>query len=81
MPPEAVSYLCKAIVLLFDEEKGVKNKDELIDWFNHCKIALLKNANELKEKLKTRIQKEQITEKQFNKLMKIYDKSRFETNY
>jgi len=70
----------KLIVLLFDEEKRVINKEELQAWFNIGK-TLFKNVNEFKEKLKTRIKEEQITEKQFKKIDVLYDKSKFETNY
>jgi len=54
----------KLIVLLFDEEKDVKNKDELPQWFSVCKNKLLRNVNELKERLKQRLKEEKITERQ-----------------
>ena len=58
----------KAILLLFDEEKEVKNKDELANWFFTCKSKLLKNINDFKEKLKKRLINEEITDKQIKKL-------------
>jgi len=54
----------KLIVLLFDEERDVKNKDDLYQWFLVCKNKLLRNVNELKERLKVRIYEEKITERQ-----------------
>jgi len=71
----------KLIVLLFDEERDVKNKDELPQWFSVCKNKLLRNVNELKERLKQRLKEEKITERQFKKIDPYYEKSKFETNY
>jgi outer membrane phospholipase A len=51
-PPDAISLCMKAIMMLFDEEKEVKNKDELSNWFFACKSKLLKNISSFKEKLK-----------------------------
>lgn len=58
----------KIIVLLFDEEKNVRNKDDMQNWFSVCKNSLLKNVNELKANLVNRIKEEKITEKQFRKM-------------
>jgi len=54
----------KLIVLMFDEEKDVKNKEDLAQWFQVCKNKLLRNVNDLKDKLKQRLKEEKITEKQ-----------------
>jgi len=67
-PPTNVSFCLKFIVLLFDEEKEVKNRDDMDEWFKVCKSKLLKNVNELKLKLETRIREEQITDKQYKKI-------------
>jgi len=58
----------KVIVLLFDEEKKVQNKDDPQQWFIVAKNNLLKNVNELKASLVKRIKEEQITERQFKKM-------------
>jgi len=63
-PPDNISYCMKIIVLLFDEEKEMKGKDELPLWFSVAKKKLLSNVNEFKERLKSRIQREDITKKQ-----------------
>jgi len=80
-PPETICYCLKIIVLLFEEESNVKNKESLKEWFNVFKSKLMTNINEFKEKLKIRIKDEQITERQFKKIETIYDPSKFETNY
>jgi len=67
-PPDAISLCMKAIMLLFDEEKEVKNKDELSNWFFACKSKLLKNISSFKEKLKERLINEDVNEKQIKKL-------------
>jgi len=54
----------KIIVLLFDEEKEMKGKDDYSLWFSVAKKKLLSNVNEFKERLKQRILKEDITKKQ-----------------
>jgi len=54
----------KLIVLLFDEERDVKVKEELPQWFNVCKNKLLKDVNGFKDKLKDRLNQERITERQ-----------------
>lgn len=56
------------IVLLFDEERDVKIKEELPQWFSVCKNKLLKNVNEFKERLKLRLEEEKITERQYKKI-------------
>jgi len=60
----------KLIVLLFDEEKEIKSKDkdDYQEWFKVAKNKLLKDVNGFKEKLKSRIREEKITQKQFNKI-------------
>jgi len=63
-PPEQISYCMKLIVLIFDEEKDVKNKEDLAQWFQVCKNKLLRNVNDLKDRLKQRLKEEKITEKQ-----------------
>jgi len=68
VPPENVSFCMKFIVLLFDEEKEVKNKDDLQEWFKVCKNKLLSKVNEFREKLKNRIKEEKVTEKQYKKI-------------
>jgi len=70
-PPESIAFLLKFFVLLYDEEKQVKNKESPEDWFGVAKTKLLKNVQELKETMKTRIIKEQITEKQYKKIENI----------
>lgn len=67
-PPESVSFIMKVIMILFDEEKEVKNKDDLSQWFFACRNKLLKNVNEFKERLKKRLISEEISEKQIKKL-------------
>lgn len=67
-PPESVSFLMKIIMLLFDEEKDVKNKEDLSNWFFGCRNKLLKNVTEFKERLKRRLINEEITEKQIKKI-------------
>jgi len=52
-----------------------------MDWFNIAKGKLLKNVNEFKEKLKKRIIKEEITERQWKKIESIYDSNKFESNF
>lgn len=68
----------KLIVLLFDEEKQVVNKDSMPEWFNVCKNKLLRNVNELRETLKTRLQLEKISERQFRKIEPQYEKWMFD---
>jgi len=51
-------------VLLFDEERDVKIKEELPQWFSVCKNKLLKDVNGLKERLRSRLTEEKITERQ-----------------
>ena len=63
-PPEQITYSMKLIVLMFDEEKDVKNKGDLAQWLKLCKNKLLRNVNDLKNKHKQRHQEEKITEKQ-----------------
>jgi len=58
----------KLIVLIFDEEKDVKNKEDLAQWFQVCKNKLLRNVNDLKDRLKQRLKEEKITEKQYKKI-------------
>lgn len=64
----------KLIVHLFDEEKEYKNfckdttKDDLTAWFLVCKSKLLRNVNELKDRLKLRLKEEKITERQYKKI-------------
>lgn len=63
-PPDPVSFCLKLIVLLFDEERDVKNKDELPQWFSVCKNKLLVDVNGLKKNLSNRLIEEKITERQ-----------------
>jgi hypothetical protein len=65
--------LLKVVVILFDKQKEVKKKDEDKEWFLVGKNQLMKNAAEFKETLKRRIKQEEITEKQFNNMMKEYN--------
>jgi hypothetical protein len=58
----------KVIIILFDEEKEVKNKEDLTQWFFACRNKLLKNITEFKERLKRRLINEEISEKQIKKL-------------
>lgn len=58
----------KLLVLLFDEEKQVVNKDSMHEWFTVCKSKLFRNVNELKENLKSRLLLEKISERQFRKI-------------
>jgi len=76
-----VSFCIKFIVLLFDEEKAVKNKDDLQEWFKIGKNVLFKNVNEFKDKLKQRIKEEAITKRQYDKIAKIYEVDKFETSF
>lgn len=80
-PPDQISYCLKLIVLLFDEERDVKIKEELPQWFSVCKNKLLKDVNGLKERLRSRLTEEKITERQYKKIEPFYDKSKFETNF
>jgi len=80
-PPDAVSLCMKIILLLFDEEKDIKNKDDLSSYFFACKSKLLKNVPEFKEKLKKRLVNEEISERQMKKIELFYDPQKFETNY
>mmetsp|Transcript_98271 Transcript_98271/g.211935 ORF Transcript_98271/g.211935 Transcript_98271/m.211935 type:complete len:110 (+) Transcript_98271:335-664(+) len=68
VPSEAVCYCMKIIVLLFDEEKNVRNKDDYQNWFMVCKNILLRNVNELRANLVNRIKEEKITDRQFKKM-------------
>lgn len=63
-PPDPISFCLKLIVLLFDEERDVKNKDELPQWFSVCKNKLLVDVGKFKDKLKMRLSEEKITERQ-----------------
>lgn len=65
--------MLKVVVILFDKQKEVKKKDEDKEWFLVGKNQLMKNAAEFKETLKRRIKQEEITEKQFNNMMKEYN--------
>jgi len=58
----------KIIMMLFDEEKEVKNKEENSNWFFAFKTKMLKNINEFKEKLKKRLVSEDISERQIKKI-------------
>lgn len=58
---------------MFDKQKEVKKKDEDKEWFLVGKNQLMKNAAEFKETLKRRIKQEEITEKQFNNMVKEYN--------
>jgi len=80
-PPEQISYCMKLIVLIFDEEKDVKNKEDLAQWFQVCKNKLLRNVNDLKDRLKQRLKEEKITEKQYKKIEPHYERNKFETNF
>jgi len=73
--------MMKFLVLLFDEEKGVKNKEEGEEWFKVGKNSLLKEVKQFKEELERRIVKEDISEKQYKKIINIYDKELFETDH
>lgn len=44
-----------------------------MEWFKVGKKLFFKSINETKDKLKTRIRKEQIDKKQYNKLIKNWD--------
>jgi len=68
VPTEAVCYCMKVMVLLFEEEKKVQNKEDHQQWFLVAKNNLLKNVNELKANLVRRIKEEQITDRQFKKM-------------
>lgn len=72
----------KLIVLLFDEEKNVQNKESMPEWFNVCKNKLLRNVNELKSLLKARLIEEKISERQFRKIEPHYEREKFDNkNY
>ena len=62
-PPEQISYCMKLIVLMIDEEKDFKNKEDIAQWLKVCKNKLLRNVNDLKDKIKQRHKEEKITEK------------------
>lgn len=68
-------------MLIFDEEKDVKNKEDLAQWFQVCKNKLLRNVNDLKDRLKQRLKEEKITEKQYKKIEPHYERNKFETNF
>jgi len=80
-PPESIAFLLKFFVLLYDEEKQVKNKENSEDWFAVAKTKLLKNVQDLKDSMKRRIIKEEITDKQYKKIENIYDPEKFDTPY
>lgn len=58
---------------MFDKQKEVKKKDEDKEWFLVGKNQLMKNSAEFKETLKRRIKQEEITEKQYNNMMKEFN--------
>lgn len=72
-PPADISYLLKVVGILFDKQKEVKKKDDDKEWFMVVKNQLMKNAAEFKETLKRRIKQEEITEKQYNNMMKEFN--------
>ena len=80
-PPEQILYSMKLIVLMFDEEKDVKNKGDLAQWLKLCKNKLLRNVNDLKNKHKQRHKEEKITEKQQKKIKPHFERSKFEINF
>jgi len=51
------------LVLLFDLEKDVKDKNDLMQWFTASK-KLMKDGKEFKNTLIRRVEKEEINEKQ-----------------
>jgi len=67
-PPDSICYCCKIIIILFDEEKEVKNKEDNANWFLVFKTKMIKNINEFKEKLKKRLVTEDISERQIKKI-------------
>ena len=67
-PPEQISYCMKLIELMFDEEKDDKNKEDIAQWLKVCKNKLLRNVNDLKDKLKQLHKEEKITENQQKKI-------------
>jgi len=58
----------KLIMMLFDKEKGVRDKSDLTEWFTLAKKELLSDIGGLIKMLVSRIKKEEITGKQFNKV-------------
>lgn len=68
-PPKAVGFVFKLIMMLFDKEKEVKgDKADLTEWFLGAKRVLLSDIGGLIKMLVSRIKKEEITGKQFNKV-------------
>jgi hypothetical protein len=67
-PPKAVGFVFKLIMMLFDKEKNVKDKNDLNEWFAVAKKELLSDIGGLIKMLVNRIKKEEITGKQFNKV-------------
>lgn len=67
-PPKAVGFVFKLIMMLFDKEKNVKDKNDLTEWFSVAKKELLGDVSSLIKSLVNRIKKEEITGKQFNKV-------------
>lgn len=55
-------------MLLFDEEREVKNKDELQQWYNVFKIKLMGDVQDFKLRLIMRLKEEKITERQIKKI-------------
>eukprot|EP00801_Mesodinium_rubrum_P000083 Mrub_00083.p1 GENE.Mrub_00083~~Mrub_00083.p1 ORF type:complete len:1986 (+),score=436.27 Mrub_00083:724-5958(+) len=81
VPPVLVCKCLRMIVLLFDQEKDVKDKDEMAQWFAVCKSKLLTNVEKFKADLKYKLKEEKIFERQYKKIEPNYEEDIEKVDY